>query len=154
MKGGEYMLKGIPSVISPDLLKALAEMGHGDMLVIADDFYPSNSMAQSGTTIHADGISAVDMLDAILQLMPLDVNYEEHPVKIISDDPAIIEKIGRPTIWDDFKEVVKKHETKGEACVGFVDRYAFYELGKKAYVTISTGERQPYGCVVLQKGVM
>lgn len=145
------MLKSIPNVISPDLLKALAEMGHGDLVVIADDFYPANSMAQAGTTIHADGISAATMLDAILQLMPLDVHYEEHPVKIITDKPEIIAKMGQPTIWDDFKNVVSKYESVDN--VGFVERHEFYEYGKRAYVTISTGEQQPYGCVVLQKGV-
>lgn len=148
------MLKGIPAVINPDLLKALAEMGHGDVLVIADDFYPANSMGRGGITIHADGVSAVDMLDAILQLMPLDVNYEEHPVKIMNDAEEIIEKIGRPEIWDEFADVVVKHEPKGKAAVGFIKRDDFYEVGKRAYVTISTGERRPYGCVIVQKGVM
>lgn len=147
------MLKGIPSCISPDLLKALAEMGHGDMVVIADDFYPATSMAQAGITIHADGIGAAQMVDAILQLLPLDVNYTEHPVKIMGDDEEIIQKIGVPKIWDDFKEVVRKNEPKGDSCVGFIGRHEFYELGKKAFVTISTGERQPYGCIILQKGV-
>ena len=69
------MLKGIPKCISPDLLKALADMGHGDLIVIADDFYPAVSMAKEGITINADGIGAAEMVDAILQLMPLDVDY-------------------------------------------------------------------------------
>ncbi len=148
------MLKGIPKCISPTLLKALADMGHGDLLVIADDFYPSVSMAKNGITVDADGIGAAEMLDGILQLMPLDTDYEEHPVLIMDVMEEKRAEIGRPKVWDDFIEAVKKHEPKGESCVGFIDRFSFYEKGKTAFVTISTGERQPYGCVILQKGVM
>jgi len=110
------MLKGIPKCISPDLLKALADMGHGDLVVIADDFYPAVSMARNGITINADG--------------------------------------GRPKVWDDFIAAVKRHVPEGESCVGFIDRFSFYDKAKTSFVTISTGERQPYGCVLLQKGVM
>ena len=60
----------------------------------------------------------------------------------------------RPKVWDDFIAAVKRNEPKGEACVGFIDRFSFYDKGKTAFVTVSTGERQPYGCVILQKGVM
>ena len=137
------MLKGIPKCISPDLLKALADMGHGDLVVIADDFYPAVSMARNGITINADGIGAAEMLDAILTLMPLDTEYEKHPVQI-----------GRPKVWDDFIAAVKRHVPEGESCVGFIDRFSFYDKAKTSFVTISTGERQPYGCVLLQKGVM
>ncbi|MDF2590545.1 MAG: RbsD or FucU transport [Clostridia bacterium] len=148
------MLKGIPKVINPDLLKALADMGHGDLIVIADDFYPAVSMAQNGITINADGISAAEMLDAVLQLMPLDVEYTEHPVLIMEMSPELKEKMERPAVWDDFIAAVEKNEHKGKECVGFIERYDFYEKAKTAFVTVSTGERQPYGCVILQKGVM
>lgn len=148
------MLKGIPKQISPALLKALAEMGHGDIIVIADDFYPSNSMGKDGIVIDADGISGADMLDAILTLMPLDTEYEEHPVMIMDLMEHLKDTTPRPKVWDEFIDVVKKHEPKGEKAVGFIERMAFYEKAKKAYVTISTGERQPYGCIMLQKGVM
>lgn len=148
------MLKGIPRQISPALLKALADMGHGDIIVIADDFYPSVSMGKEGVVIDADGISGPDMLDAILTLMPLDTDYAEHPVMIMDMMEHLKGKMDRPKVWDEFIEVVKKHEAKGEACVGYIERMAFYEKAKKAFVTVSTGERQPYGCVMLQKGVM
>lgn len=148
------MLKGIPQVISPDLLKALAEMGHGDRIVIADDFYPATSMAKEGITIHADGISAAELVDAVLTLMPLDTEYEEFPVKIMDVAEDFKATMGRPKIWDEFIAAVEKHEPKGAACVGYIDRFAFYDMGKTAFVTISSGERQPYGCIILQKGVM
>ena len=148
------MLKGIPKCISPDLLKALADMGHGDLIVIADDFYPAVSMAKEGITINADGIGAAEMVDAILQLMPLDVDYVEHPVMIMDVMDEFKDKMPRPKVWDDIIAAVKRNEPKGEACVGFIDRFSFYDKGKTAFVTVSTGERQPYGCVILQKGVM
>ena len=148
------MLKGIPQCISPTLLKALADMGHGDKIVIADDFYPATSMARDGITVDADGIGAAEMVDAVLSLMPLDSEYIEHPVLIMDVMEEFREKMGRPKIWDDFIAAVKKHEPKGESCVGFVDRFSFYDIAKTAFVTVSTGERQPYGCVILQKGVM
>lgn len=148
------MLKGIPKQISPSLLKALAEMGHGDLLVIADDFYPAASMGKNGVVIDADGIGGAEMLDAILTLMPLDTEFEEHPVMIMDVMEEFKATMPRPEVWDEFIEVVKKHEKKGEKCVGFIDRMSFYEKAKKAYVTISSGERQPYSCIILQKGVM
>ena len=148
------MLKGIPKCISPDLLKALADMGHGDLVVIADDFYPAVSMARNGITINADGIGAAEMLDAILTLMPLDTEYEKHPVQIMDVMEEKRAEIGRPKVWDDFIAAVKRNVPEGESCVGFIDRFSFYDKAKTSFVTISTGERQPYGCVLLQKGVM
>ena len=148
------MLKGIPKVISPDLLKALADMGHGDLIVIADDFYPAVSMAKNGITINADGIGAAEMLDAILQLMPLDVDYVDHPVLIMEMSEELKKTMKRPAVWDEFIAAVEKNEPKGKECIGFIERLDFYEKAKTAFVTVSTGERQPYGCVILQKGVM
>ena len=137
------MLKGIPSCISPTLLKALADMGHGDLVVIADDFYPSVSMARDGITVDADGIGAAAMLDAILQLMPLDTEYEEHPVLIMDVMEEMREKIGRPKVWDDFIAAVEKHVPQGRKSIGFIDRFSFYDKAKTAFVTISTGLRDP-----------
>lgn len=148
------MLKGIPKVISPDLLKALADMGHGDLIVIADDFYPAVSMGRNGITINADGIAAAEMLDAVLQLMPLDVAYTKHPVQIMEMSEDLKETMERPAVWDDFIAVVEKNIPEGKEYVGFIERMDFYEKAKTAFVTVSTGERQPYGCLILQKGVM
>lgn len=148
------MLKGIPEVINPVLLKALADMGHGDVIAVVDDFYPAVSMAESGRYVDADGIGAAQMVDAILQLMPLDVQFVKHPV-LIMDMAEDQKKDGnRPEIWDDFIEAVKKNEPAGESCIGFIDRFSFYEKAKKAFIHVSTGERRPYGCILLQKGVM
>ena len=109
-------------------------------------------MAQNGITIHADGIGAAEMLDAVLQIMPIDAEFEEHPILIM--DMVNGQGQSRPKVWDDFAAVVSRHVSKGESCIGFIDRFAFYEKAKRAFVIVSTGERQPYGCVILQKGVI
>ena len=80
------MLKGIPTRISSDLLKALADMGHGDLLIIADDFYPPITKTPGGVSIQAKGNSAADMIEDILKLMPLDVDYCEYPVEYMVPD--------------------------------------------------------------------
>ena len=77
------MLRGIPENISPELLKALADMGHGDLIVIADNFYPAVSKAKDGITINCKGNTAAEMVESILKLMPLDVDYCEYPVEIM-----------------------------------------------------------------------
>lgn len=147
------MLIGIPDIISSDLLKALADTGHGDMIVIADHFYPHVTKCPDGVSIQAKGVGAVEMLDAILQLVPLDVEYEKQPIQyIVPDKDSGIEVENNP-VWDAVKETVEKHgyDTK---CIGTIERTKFYKKAKKAYITISTSERQPYGCIILQKGVM
>ena len=147
------MLKGIPEVISPDLLKALAEMGHGDIIVIGDDFYPAVTMSEGKTVINADGIKGPELLEAVLTLMPVDADYVEHPIMLMDVEEAMKDKVETPAVWEQYMQVADKMEEKGRALVGFLDRFEFYEKAKKAYVTVSSGERQPYGNVIIQKGV-
>lgn len=147
------MLKGIPTQISSDLLKALADMGHGDLIIIADDFYPPKTKTPNGISIQAKGNTAPEMIDAILQLFPLDVDYCAYPVEYMVPDKDAGISIERPKVWDDVIEVVKKHGYD-EKIVGEIERTKFYEKAAKAYVTVCTSERQPYGCFILQKGVM
>ena len=147
------MLKGIPNNISSELLKALADMGHGDIIVIADNFYPAVSKAKNGITINCKGNTVPEMVDSILQLFPLDVDYCEYPVEIMKPDPGCEGMLTeRPQVWDDVIAAVKKHE--GKDCVGYIGRTDFYEKAMNAYLTISTSETQPYGCIIMQKGVM
>ena len=148
------MLKGIPAVINPDLLKALAEMGHGDLLVIGDDFYPAATMTQSGRVIHADGISGPQLLEAILELMPVDTEYVKYPILLMDMEKEKKDSCPEPIVWEEYRKAVDRQVKEGRACVGMMERFTFYEKAKKAFVTISSGERQPYGCVIIQKGVM
>lgn len=147
------MLRGIPKEINPTLLKALAEMGHGDRLVIGDDFYPAATMGKQGIVVDADGIGAVDMLNAILTIMPLDSQYSTYPVMLMGPEEKLKDDLQNQEIWDEFIDTVKNHEEKGGSCVTIIDRFRFYEEARKAYVTISTGEQRPYGNVILIKGV-
>ncbi len=144
------MLKGIPKIISPELLKVLSEMGHSDTIVIADANFPSESIGRGKTVIRADGHSATDILSAILTLFPLDT-YAQHPVKLM----AVMDGDDVETpIWDEYKKIVKDLANMGEEAVGEVERFAFYEEAKDAYAIIATGESALYANIILQKGVI
>ncbi len=144
------MLKGIPKILSPELLKVLCEMGHSDRLVISDGNFPAESMGKNAVVIRCDGHGVPELLDAILQVFPLD-SYVEHPVnlmEVMKGDPV------ETPIWDEYKEIVKKYEARGEQAVGNIERFAFYEEAKTAYAIIATGESALYANVMLQKGVV
>lgn len=144
------MLKGIPSILSPELLKVLCEMGHSDRIVIGDGNFPAESMGKDAIVIRCDGHGVPELLDAILQVMPLDT-YVEKPMNLMEVMPG--DPIETP-IWDTYKEIVAKHDKRGAACVGNIERFQFYEEAKKAYAIIATGESAVYANVMLQKGVV
>ena len=146
------MLKGIPTLISSDLLKALADMGHGDIIVIADDFYPPYSKSPNAQSIQAKGCTAPEMMDAILTLFPVDVDYCEHPIQYMVPDKDANITIDRPKTWDEGIEVAQKHGINATS-VGEIERTKFYEKAYDARVTVCTSEQRPYGCFILQKGV-
>lgn len=144
------MLKGIPKILSPQLLKVLCEMGHSDRLVIADGNFPAESMGKNAVVIRCDGFGVPELLDAILQVFPLDT-YVEKPVnlmEVMSGDNV------ETSIWDTYKEIVTKYDGRGSACIGNIERFQFYEETKTAYAIIATGETALYANVMLQKGVV
>lgn len=144
------MLKGIPKILSPELLKVLCEMGHSDRLVIADGNFPAESMGKDAIVIRMDGHGACDVLDAILQVFPLDT-YVEKPVNLMQVMPG--DNVETP-IWDKYKKIVYANDERGGAAIGQIERFAFYEEAKKAYAIIATGESALYANVMLQKGVV
>lgn len=144
------MLKNIPPILSPDMLKVLCEMGHGDRLVIADANFPAASMGKNAIVLRADGHSATELLDAILTLFPLDT-YVEHPVSLMQVMPG--DSVETP-IWDEYKAIVSGHDARGADAFGEIERFAFYEESKKVYAIIATGEKALYANVMLQKGVI
>ena len=146
------MLKGIPKILSPELLMVLAEMGHSDRLVISDGNFPAESMGKDAIVIRCDGHGVPEILDAILQVFPLDT-YVENPVNLMQLMPDDVGKVETP-IWDTYKEIVKKHDDRGEAAIGNIERFAFYDEAKTAYAIIATGESAIYANVMLQKGVV
>lgn len=144
------MLKGIPPILSPELLKALCEMGHGDELVIADGNFPSESMGKNAVVVRADGHGAAEILDAVMQLIPLDA-YVEKPVALMEIVPG--DTCPTPEIWDDYKRILEKYEPK-HCTVEKMERFDFYDRAKKAYLIIATGETAIYANVLLKKGVV
>ena len=147
------MLRGIPDIIGSDLLKALADTGHGDIIVIADHFYPPITKTPNGISIQAKGTTTAQMVDAILKLVPLDVEYCEHPIAHMIPDPDSAVRMDRSKVWEDTIAAVVRNGYDAK-CVGRCERTKFYELAAKAYVTVCTSETIPFGCVILQKGVM
>ena len=137
------MLKNISPVISPELLKILMEMGHGDEIVIGDGNFPAASMAQR--LVRLDGHGVPEVLDAVLRLMPLDT-YVDAPVALMDNNGD------GPAIWEKYEEIVKSNE--GEKNIELMERFAFYDRAKKAYAVIATGETAIYANIILKKGVV
>jgi L-fucose mutarotase len=142
------MLKGIPSIISPELMKTLMEMGHSDEIVIADGNFPAATCA-SNKLVRCDGHTVPEVLDAILKFFPLDT-YVEAPVGLMSVVPGDDVK---PVIWDKYREVVDKHEGS-QVKFEFIERFEFYERAKKAYAIVATSEGALYANIILKKGVV
>lgn len=140
------MLKGISPLISPELLKVLCEMGHGDEIVLADANFPAESMGQR--VVRADGIGAAELLRAILPLFPLDQYDESNFVlmSVVPGDPI------EPVIWDEYRATLTAYEP--DAKIQTIDRFAYYERAKKAYCIVATGESAQCANILLKKGVI
>lgn len=141
------MLKGIPSVLTPELLKILMEMGHSDEIVIADGNFPSGTFGKK--VIRLDGHGVPEVLDAILKFFPLDP-YVEKPVALMEVVPG--DKVETP-IWEVYKEIINKHEPQNNK-IDNIERFAFYERTKSAYAVVATSEAALYANIILKKGVV
>ena len=139
------MLKGIPSILPPELLKILMEMGHGDELVIADGNFPAAALAQR--LVRCDGHGIPPVLDAVLSLMPLDFIVEA-PVILMSSSIGSKD----PPVWEDYRRILHSREPE-HSNIAYIERYAFYERAAKAYAIIATGETAMRGNILLKKGV-
>ena len=142
------MLKGIPSILSPELLKILCEMGHSDRIVIADGNFPAETMGKR--VIRCDGHGVPELLEAILKVFPLDT-YVEKPVtlmEVMDGDPV------ETPIWKVYEEIVDRYKEQDSNVIGSLERFAFYEQAQKAYAILATGETALYANVILQKGVV
>ncbi|WP_058308541.1 RbsD/FucU family protein [Gracilibacillus massiliensis] len=142
------MLKNIPSILPPDLLKTLQEMGHGDEIVIGDGNFPAANYANR--LIRCDGHNIPDLLDAILELFPVDT-FVEHPVTLMQVVDE--ENEDKPKIWQTYKDLLNKHQIARDK-IHHDERFAFYERSKKAYAIIATGEKALYANIILKKGVI
>ncbi len=142
------MLKNIPKILSPELLKILCEMGHGDEIVIADGNFPAENFGRR--VVRADGISGTAMLDAVLSLIPLDTYADENFIlmELTESDRGKI----TPTIWAEYEDIANRNDKNLKICQ--LDRFSFYERAKAAYAVIATGEEAIYANIVLKKGVI
>lgn len=141
------MLKGIPPIISPELMKVLLEMGHGDEIVLADGNFPSANCAKR--LIRSDGHGVKELLAAILPFFPLDT-YSEYSVslmKVVDGDPIV------PVIWETYTNMIEQYEPGFSECE-ILERFEFYERAKKAYAIVATSESALYGNIILKKGVV
>ena len=141
------MLKGIPSVLTPDLLKILMEMGHGDEIVIGDGNFPAAACAQR--LVRCDGHSVPVLLDAILQLLPLDT-YVDAPISLMAVSRPDEET---PAIWKVYEEIAAKYSPDHHAFEQ-VERFNFYARARRAYAVVATGETAIYANIILKKGVV
>jgi L-fucose mutarotase len=142
------MLNKIPKILSPELVKVLMEMGHADEIIIADGNFPSATCAQR--LVRADGHSGTDILDAILELFPLDPYGNEVPVSLMEVVPG--DTVETP-IWDEYRDIVKKHNSVFKD-FNFIERFEFYERAKKAFAVVATGEGALYANILIRKGVV
>jgi len=142
------MLKNIPSILPPELLKILCEMGHGDTICIGDANFPAHGV--NDRVVRCDGSGGVELLDAILTLFPLDA-YVAHPVQLMQVTPG--DQVKTP-IWDEYKSVTAKHDKRGAACFEEIERFAFYKEARACYAVIQSGERALYANLILKKGVV
>jgi L-fucose mutarotase len=141
------MLIGVPSALTPDLLRHLQAMGHGDEIVIADANFPAEACARRIERL--PGVSSTDALRAVLTLMPLDT-YIEAPARtmeVVGDPDAT------PEIVSEFESIIRE-VADPSAGVASIERHAFYEEAKDAYCIVQTAERRLYGNIILSKGVV
>lgn len=138
------MLKNIPPLLGPDLLGILRAMGHGDEIAIVDANYPADSAGPA--LVRLDGLTATDVLDAILTVMPLDDFVDEAAICMqgTGDRPE--------PVMEQFETIVRQHEPK--MGISGLERFAFYDRVSKAYAIVQTGERRLYGNILLKKGVI
>jgi L-fucose mutarotase len=139
------MLKGIARCIGPELLRTLAEMGHGDEIVLADAHFPGHSVNER--VLRADGISVTTLLDGILPLFDLDTYAD--PLVMMAAVPG--DELD-PAVEEQYLEVVRRHDLEVKPPVR-IDRFAFYERARAAYAVVMTGETRKYGNLLLKKGV-
>ena len=140
------MLIGIPPVLSPELLKILMEMGHGDEIVLADGNFPSASIAKR--LVRLDGHGVPPILDAVLTFFPLDY-YVERPVSFMAVNAGDAYK---PVVQDEYREIIERRASGAK--IEMLERFKFYERAKQSYAVVATGEGARYANVILKKGVV
>lgn len=146
------MLKGLDPRLNADVLYALRAMGHGDMLILSDTNFPSDSIAQEtvhGELLRMENLTSAEAAEAILSVLPLDTFVEDFAGRMeIVGEPETV-----PPVQAEVQAAIDAAEGGPRPMVG-IERFAFYDLAREAYAVIQTGERRFYGCFMLRKGVI
>jgi L-fucose mutarotase len=142
------MLKGIATNISPDLLKVLYEMGHGDRIVFADANFPVESCGRNCKVIRCDGHDIPSLLDGILKLFPLDT-FVAKPVALMDNNSS-----QKPLIWSTYEKQIASVDNRGNEAIECIERFKYYEEAQNAYAIVATGEMALYASIILQKGII
>ena len=139
------MLKGIHPAIGPELLKVLAEMGHGDEIILADAHFPGHS--SNDQVLRTDGVKITTLLDGILPLFELD-SYDDPLIMMQAVEGDSLD----PSVESSYRDEIQKHVSDAPEVIR-IGRFEFYERAKKAAAVVMTGETAKYGNIILKKGV-
>ena len=144
------MLKGIDPLLSPELLKLLAEMGHDDALVLADANFTAMSLGAGKPVLRLPGVGMARTVQAVASVLPLaaDVPQPVAYMQVCGSAPGYRSALQRETL------AVLAQEGLADGRAEALERYAFYERVKTAYAIVVTGERQPWANFILRKGVI
>jgi L-fucose mutarotase len=146
------MLKGIDNRLNAQVLACLRAMGHGDVLIVADTNFPSDSVARAtvtGKLLRMENLTCAEAVNAILSVLPLDT--------FVDDFAGRMEVVGKPDevppVQAEVQAEIDRAEGRPRPMVG-IERFAFYDMARKSYAVIQTGERRFYGCFMFRKGVI
>lgn len=146
------MLKGLDPRLNAEILYALRAMGHGDVLIVADTNFPSDSVAREtvlGDLLRMDNLTAGEAIEAILSVYPLDTFVDDFAGRMeIVDEPGTV-----PPVQAEVQAAIDAAEGQARPMIG-IERFAFYDMARQSYAVIQTGERRFYGCFMLRKGVI
>ena len=146
------MLKGIDNRLNADVLACLRAMGHGDVLIVADTNFPADSVARAtvtGQLLRMENLTCAHAVRAILSVLPLDTFVDDFAGRMeVVGDPAAI-----PPVQAEVQAEIDAAEGRPRPMIG-IERFAFYDMARKSYAVIQTGERRFYGCFMFRKGVI
>lgn len=146
------MLKGIDNRLNADVLRVLRAMGHGDVLIVADTNFPSDSVARAtvtGELLRMENLTCAEAVNAILSVLPLDTFVDDFAGRMeVVGNPAEL-----PPVQQEVQAEIDRAEGRPRPMIG-IERFAFYDMARKSYAVIQTGERRFYGCFMFRKGVI
>ena len=146
------MLKGVDHRLNADVLYVLRAMGHGDALILADTNFPAAALARDtvhGSLLRMDNLTLAQAAQAVLSVFPLDTFVDDFAGRMqMVDAPDTV-----PEVQAEVQAQIDAAEGRARPMPG-IERFAFYDVARRAYAVIQTGERRFYGCVMLRKGVI